>query len=161
MRKWVTEELASGVQQMCEQYGELVPHSGAMGQTIIAVEKGRAVMRQPWRPELLGDSERGLIHTSVQLTLVDSTFGVAVFSALGVAESIATLDLRMDYLRPAVAGKDIYAEATVERVTRQIVFIRGRIWQTESSSGGSVETALARATFMRGANARPVMTKAS
>lgn len=153
------QALAPGAQEVCDRYSELVPHCGALGQRICEVENGRAVLCLPWRPELVGDTERGLVHTSVQLTLVDSTFGVSVISTLGATESIATLDLRMDYLQPAVVGGDIYAEAIVERVTRQIVFVRGRLWQEQG--GEQVPTAMARATFMRGANPRPVMAAES
>lgn len=143
---------------LAEGFARAIPHSAAIGQEVLSVCDGEARMRQPYRVELLGDAERGLIHTAVQITLVDSAFGVAVFSALGAQESIATLDLRVDYHRPAVAGADLYALAQVERVTRQVVFVSGRVWQGEDPDKA---TAVARASFMRAANAqRPVAREA-
>ena len=153
----MSDNFGAATAALLENYGQRVPHSGAMGHRIVEASPGRALLCQPWKPVLLGDAERGLIHTSVQLTLVDATFGVAVFCALGVQESIATLDLRMDYYRPAVAGHDIYAEALVQRVSRQIVFVQGRLWQED----GECDTAVARASFMRAANARSVLGQES
>ncbi len=132
-------------------YATSVPHCGALGQIIEEVGRGRVRVRQPYAEFLLGDAERGLIHTSVQLSLVDSGFGAAILSALDAPESIATIDLRMDYQRPAVAGKDLILEAEVDRVARQIAFVSGRIWQDSPDQ----PTALARAAFMRTANNAP------
>jgi acyl-coenzyme A thioesterase PaaI-like protein len=47
-----------------------------------------------------------------------------VFCALGEFVSIATLDLRIDYLRPTPSGRDIVADATCYRLSRQIAFTR-------------------------------------
>ena len=85
---------------------------------------------------------------------MDSVYGAVILAALGGQGSIATLDLRMDYLRPAVAGHDLYATASVDKMNRQIVFVSGRIWQQDESK----PTAIGRATFMRGANKRPVVS---
>ena len=135
---------------LIEYYPPSVPHCGQMGQEILRVAKGEIRLRQPYSESLLGDAERGLIHTSVQLTMVDSGFGAAVLSAFEQVEAIATLDLRMDYQRPAVAGQDLFLDARVDRITRQIVFVSGCVWQISPEQ----PSALARAAFMRGAGSR-------
>lgn len=140
---------------LMEQYPLQVPHCGQLGQKILRIGQGRLRMQQPYAEHLLGDAERGLIHSSVQLTLVDSGLGAAVLSVFDAPEAIATLDLRMDYHRPALAGMDLFLDAQVERITRQIVFVSGVVWQ----SAPEQITARARATFMRGAGRHlPVRT---
>ncbi len=140
--------------QLRATYVGAVPHSDDMGQELLVSEDGTLVLRQPYRDELLGNIEQGLIHTAVQISLMDSVFGAAVMADIGYGESIATLDLRIDYLRPAVRGCDLYASAIIERKTRQIIFVSGKIWQQDAAS----PTAIGRASFMRGANNRPAVT---
>lgn len=142
---------ASDEHPLQRYYATSVPHCGALGQVIEEVGRGRVRVRQPYADFLLGDAERGLIHTSVQLSLVDSGFGAAILSALDAPEPIATIDLRMDYHRPAVAGQDLILEAEVDRIARQIVFVSGRVWQNDAEQ----PTALARAAFMRTAHKTP------
>ena len=58
--------------------------------------------------------------------------------------SVATLDLRLDFLRPALAGRDLYARAERVQVTRQVVFARARVYQ----DGPERPVGLAAGTFM-------------
>ncbi len=144
---------AAATHPLILHYPTSVPHCGALGQEVVAVESGWVRVRQPYAEHLLGDIERGWIHTSVQLTLVDSAFGAAVLSAFDTPEPIATLDLRMDYHRPAVAGQDLFVDARVERVAAQIVFVSGTVWQERPER----PTAVARAAFMRVAHGKAVV----
>ncbi len=134
------------LRRFSEQLIAHVPHSRDMGHEIEEVGSGRATLRQPFRDCLVGDPEHGLIHTGVQITLIDAAFGIAVFSALGKIQTIATLDLRMEYLRAAVAGKDLYGCAECHRLTDQIAFVRGTIWQDNPARPVST----AQAAFMVG-----------
>lgn len=133
-------------QRFSEQLIEHVPHSRDMGHRIEEVRNGVAILRQPFRDCLVGDPENGLIHTGVQITLIDAACGIAVFSALGKIQTIATLDLRMDYLRPAVAGADLLGCAECYRLTGQIAFVRGTVWQERRERPVST----AQAAFMLG-----------
>lgn len=133
-----------------EGFTRVVPHSHHLGQVIETLAPGQGCLRQPYRSDLLGDAEQGLIHSSVLTSLMDSTFGVTVFSSLEADESIATLDLRMDYLQPARADLDLWARARLDRLTRQVAFVSGMIWQASEDQ----PVALGRACFMRAANAK-------
>ena len=82
-------------------FTDAVPHSRECGMTIERLDEGGAVAVMPFRPEWLGDTERGVIHTGIITTLIDSVCGMAALAAAKRFESIATLDLRMDFLRPA------------------------------------------------------------
>lgn len=138
------------LEHLQQTYPSSVPHCGQMGQRLILVEQGRIQLHQPYGEHLLGDVDRQLIHTSVQLTMVDSGFGAAALSGMVELESIATIDLHMDYYRPAVAGQDLYLEARIERMTPRLVFVRGHVWQSNRDQ----PTAAGSAKFMRAANSQ-------
>lgn len=102
-----------------------LPHAQLLGIELIALDEARGFcsMRLPWRAELVGDSERQILHGGVITTLLD-TLGAAAALARGLSVQ-ATLDLRVDYLRPAAAHKELTAEAECYRATRHIGFVRG------------------------------------
>jgi len=105
-----------------------IPHAAAIGLEFVELERNRAVGKLPYRPELVGNTENGAIHTGVLISLIDSIAGLAVFCALAKPESIATLDLRIDCLKPSIRDKDLYAAAECYRLTNTIAFIRGCIY---------------------------------
>jgi uncharacterized protein (TIGR00369 family) len=114
-------------------FTKVVPHCVALGIEMVSLERGagRAVLRQPWRPELIGDPDRAIVHGGVITTLLDTLGGVCTFAAAGNVMPQATLDLRVDYLRPARAPLDLLAEGHCYRVTRHIAFVRGLCHQGE------------------------------
>ncbi|MCA9573010.1 MAG: PaaI family thioesterase, partial [Myxococcales bacterium] len=68
--------------------------------------------------------ETGVLHGGAVTTLVDATCGLAVMAALDHMMGVATLDLRIDYLRAALPRHDIVARGTVLRVARSVAFAR-------------------------------------
>ena len=120
-------------------------HMAATGIALEHFEYGLARVRMPYRPELLGDPERGFIHTSAVMSLVDSACGFPALALIPASEIIVTLDLRMDYLRPSLAPYDLVCEVDCYRMTAQIAFVRAIVWQQDQ--GTPVANAVA--TFMR------------
>jgi uncharacterized protein (TIGR00369 family) len=129
-----------------------IPHNRDLGMEVVAVGKGSGRMRLPVSEKLVGDPHRNLVFTSVLYSLADSASGLAVGSAIPPREVIATLDLRIDYLRAVPADRDIEAEATCYRLTKQIAFTRCVIHQGNPDD----PCAIAVGTFMRASTpARP------
>ena len=122
----------------------LVPHAAALGITLVSLEKGRGVMRVAWREDLVGDPDTGVIASGVVTALIDHTCGLAINSAAEAPMPIATLDLRIDYLRAAGPRLGITAEAHGYKLTRSVGFVRAQAWDVES--GDPVATA--QAAFM-------------
>lgn len=88
-------------------------------------EKGVATLSVAYRDELVGDPDTGVIHGGVISTLLDTGCGLAAITSTGMAGGIATLDLRIDYMRSAEPGKAIFARCECYRVTRSVAFARG------------------------------------
>lgn len=119
----------------------------ALGIRIEDVAKGRVRARLPWQEELVGDTEHRILHGGCITTLIDSACGYALFAWEEKLPDIATLDLRIDYLKPAKPDQDVIAMAEVYRVTNSIAFLRAQAYQVE---GDPIANAVA--TFMMGAN---------
>lgn len=130
----------------------MAPHADALGLTLVSIEKGRGVMSAPWREELVGDPETGVIASGVVTALIDHTCGLAINSAMDLIAPIATLDLRIDYLRPAAPRAGLTAEAHAYRLTRTIGFVRAEAWDVDR--GDLVATA--QAAFMLNTRAQPL-----
>lgn len=100
------------------------PHAVALGLTLVSLRPGHAVMRAPFSPELVGDPEAGTLHGGVITALLDHVCGLAAFSAFGGQSTPATLDLRLDYMRPARPGLDVTAEAVCIKSHGLVAFVR-------------------------------------
>lgn len=136
------------------QITESVPHLMALGATVLRVEHRRTALRLNWREDLVGDPWSGVLHGGVITTLLDSASGMAALSAAGAVMQIATLDLRIDYLRPARTRQPVIAEAECYHMTRSIAFVRGRAHHEDGT-----EIATSTAAFMLQSSALPVGTK--
>ncbi|MHA1536419.1 MAG: PaaI family thioesterase [Alphaproteobacteria bacterium] len=108
-----------------------IPHIQDLGIEMIEGEGGAALGRLPYDERLVGDPETGVLHGGVVTTLIDTVCGLAVVSSLDQPQPIATLDLRIDYLKPATPHEDLLARAQVYKITRQVVFVRAGAFQSD------------------------------
>jgi uncharacterized protein (TIGR00369 family) len=111
----------------------IVPYNGALGLQAEEASPDGIVVRLPYRPELVGNPETGVLHGGVITGLVDSASGLAVFLKRGKPARIATLDLRIDYLKPATPFRDVRARAECYKVTRQVAFVRATAYHDDPS----------------------------
>src|SRR3546814_17320291 len=58
--------------------------------------------------------------------MMDMATSMAIWLKRGQFRPQATLDLRIDYLRPATPGKTVIGRGECYRITRSIAFIRGQ-----------------------------------
>ena len=121
-RGWVAPDLSSN-----DENGLLlsaIPHSAELGMRLISREPDEAVMMIPYDPRLIGDPETGVMHGGAITVLLDTCCGTAVMMASSRPSSTATLDLRINYMRPATRERDVYAHAHCYRTTRSVGFVR-------------------------------------
>lgn len=102
-----------------------LPFAEELGIRLHKAADGEALLSIPYDERLIGDPTSGVIHGGVVTSLLDTCAGVAVIHSPTQPKSTATLDLRIDYMRPATAGRTLYARAVCYRETRLITFVRG------------------------------------
>ena len=114
-------------------FGSLSPHMRGLGFEVLSISAGVCVAKLPYRPELVGDPVTQVLHGGVVTTLLDSTGGAAVLSAMKGPTSLATLDLRIDYLRPSKPGRALLAKVECYKTTKHIAFTRGVAYDADES----------------------------
>ena len=121
-----------------------VGHSRALSLQFRESGENWAELALPWREELVGVRETGVLASGAIVSLIDTASGTSVWVTLDRFIPIVTVDLRIDYLRPAAKGETIVARCECVKVTKRIAFVRG------VAQGGEDERpiALSAATFM-------------
>ncbi|MEM9667793.1 MAG: PaaI family thioesterase [Pseudomonadota bacterium] len=117
----------------------VVPWAKELGFELTDVQRGRVFGSVPWSEHLLGDPDNGVIHGGVITSLLDNLCGAAVVSGLKEFRSTATLDLRIDYMRPSDRDQDIMGEAECYHITRSVAFARA--WAYQESRDRMIATA--------------------
>lgn len=124
----MSEDISNDVRFLTARMGGTA-FFASLGGEVIDAGKGRAKTRLPYAPHLVGDPETGVIHGGAITAMLDQTCGIAVGTALKEIMPFATLDLRIDYMKPAQPHQDIIIEAECLKVTHEVAFTRGIAYQ--------------------------------
>ena len=122
-----------------ENMMKVTPWANDRGFRVTRIERGHVWAVQPFDPKLVGDPEAGVIHGGVITTLLDNLCGMSCSTAMTEFRFVATLDLRIDYMRPAESGRDILGEAECYHVTKSVAFCRA--WAYHESRDKVIATA--------------------
>jgi uncharacterized protein (TIGR00369 family) len=95
----------------------LSPYQRFLGLRFERYEDGLVEIRLPFREEFLREDDSDWLHGGVISALIDIAGDYAVVTKTGVG--VPTIDLRVDYLRPARRG-DLTALARTIRVGRTV-----------------------------------------
>lgn len=98
-------------------------HSAWLGIRIHRITAGCTELAMDWREDLVGDVETGVLASGPIVALMDSCAGAAVWMKRNGPN--VTIDLRVDYMRPARPHATVIARCECYRATRQIAFVRG------------------------------------
>src|ERR1700733_14313750 len=122
------------VREMAQSMTTSVPQAAALGFRFVSVAPARGSLGVPGREDLVGDPDTGVIAGGVVTTLLDHTCGLAMAAAAGTEPfSTATLDLRIDYMRPAAPRAGVTCEAHCYKLTRSVGFVRAEAWDVDRS----------------------------
>jgi uncharacterized protein (TIGR00369 family) len=140
-------ERAADKARIARQFIEAIPFSKALGMQLDEIGDGIAVISMPYKPDLVGDPQSGVIHGGAVSALMDTCGGAAVMSHPEALAATATIDLRIDYMRPATPGDRITARAHCYHLTRSVAFVRAEAW--DSDEGRPVASATGAFTVQR------------
>jgi uncharacterized protein (TIGR00369 family) len=113
---------------LTELFEQRISFNRTLGLEVLRLGPGAAQLRLAMRPELVGHHLYGRLHGGVISATLDTVAGLALMVALGEKHAdedseqvlqrfarLGTIDLRVDYLRPAV-GNCFTASAEVLRL---------------------------------------------
>lgn len=118
-----------------KRYYEAMPFNQVLGINIEKIDylTGDAMTRFSMAPKLIGNSMIGILHGGVTAAVIDLTGGLSVAIScikhnenasyeviLKKLSSSATIDMRVDYLRPG-KGKEFFCTSTLIRAGSKIV----------------------------------------
>jgi uncharacterized protein (TIGR00369 family) len=107
---------------------ENVPFNRVLGVEVESSDPAKPQLRFAMRPDLIGNSRRGILHGGVIAAVLDVTAGFSIMLALHKETqpgeklefpNIGTIDLRVDYLRPG-RGKHFVSTGRVVRLGNRI-----------------------------------------
>ena len=117
-------------------FDDSIPFNQVLGLKITSIEPEQVVGRIEMKPELVGSAAHGRLHGGVISAGLDSMGGLAVMAAIGARHmdeapaqrlhrfaKLGTIDLRIDYLRPAIS-KSFELRAEVMRLGSRVASTR-------------------------------------
>lgn len=100
-------------------------HTGWLGLKYSGHADNWVELELPWGEHLLGDPERAVLASGPIISLMDMASGMSIWQTKGTFTPIATLDLRVDYQRPARERSSVWGRVECYRTTRSAAFVRG------------------------------------
>lgn len=126
--------------KFAKQFIEAIPHSRALGMELTGMGEGFARIEMPYSEALVGDPETGVIHGGAVSALMDTCCGAAAMSHPSSPAGTATIDLRIDYMRPASPHQRLVTEATCYNITRSVAFVRATAFDDDKENPVAMAT---------------------
>ncbi|MCR9214577.1 MAG: PaaI family thioesterase [Proteobacteria bacterium] len=108
-----------------------IPHCSEIGVKVHEMDDDGVTFSLPYQERFAGNPVNGILHGGIITTLIDTAAGMCIYARVKKYLPIATLDLRIDYLKPATPGLELFTRATCYRTTRQIAFTRAIAYHTD------------------------------
>jgi uncharacterized protein (TIGR00369 family) len=106
-------------------FASQVGHGGALGISYVDHGADWVELGLDYAEKLVGMVETGILASGPIISLMDMATSMAIWVKLGRFRHQATLDMRVDYLRPATPGRRIVGRGECYRVTKSVGFVRG------------------------------------
>lgn len=109
-------------------------HNGLIGTRYVGHGEDWVELAIDYDEKLVGDPSTGILASGPVVSLCDMASGSAIWIATRRFVEIVTIDLRLDYLRPAKVGNGVHARMECYRATRSIAFVRGQAHDGDPAS---------------------------
>ena len=108
-----------------------IPIHKFLGLKLIEIKRGYAKVAVPFREDVIGDIVRRRWHGGILATVMDSVGGLAGMTHLtSLEDKLATIDLRVDYLKGAEA-KGIVVDGEIVRLGNRILVTKMTVWDEQ------------------------------
>lgn len=87
-----------------------------LGMTLVDVKKGWAVVKLPFNDQLT--QADGIAHGGAIFSAADAAVGVALLGLIDRSETMVTLEMKINYLKPFAQGALLAEAAIVQKGTR-------------------------------------------
>ena len=111
--------------QVARLIGSACGHNGFLGIRYHDHGADWCELALPWRADLVGVEETGVLASGPIVSLLDNATSLSVWVRSGVFSPQVTLDLRIDYVRAAISGRTVVAHAECYQLRRNVAFVRG------------------------------------
>ena len=101
-------------------------HGGLIGLRYVGHGDDWAELAIDYSETLASDAETGILASGPILALMDMATSMSIWIRQQRFRAQATLDLRIDYLRPATPGRAVIGRGECYRLTRNVAFVRGQ-----------------------------------
>jgi uncharacterized protein (TIGR00369 family) len=101
-------------------------HNKALGVRYHDHGEGWCALELPYDKRLVSDLDTGILASGPIITLMDMVTSMSIWLKTVTFQPQATLDLRIDYLRPATPGMSVIGRGECYHVTRSVAFVRGQ-----------------------------------
>jgi len=125
---------------------ETPPAAALLGWEALDLEPGRVRVRYAARPEF--GNPHGAIQGGFLAAMLDDAMGPALFTTLPADQFAPTIEMKVNFVRPARPGP-IIAEGNVVHKTSSIAFLEGRL---TTADGDLIATATATARIFDPSN---------
>lgn len=100
-------------------------HTGFIGMQYVGHGSNWVELAIPWREDLVGDPDTGVLASGPIISLLDNATSMSVWALRGGFRPQVTLDLRVDYMRAATPGRKVVAWAECYQLKQSMAFVRG------------------------------------
>jgi len=111
-----------------KQFLQEIPFNSHVGLKLVRLHKDGITIACDLRPELMNGS--GVLHGGVTATLADVAVGMALARHLGRPRAAATVEMKINYLRPVAHGK-VTARAHLVKVGARLCCGRVEIFDAQ------------------------------
>jgi len=104
------------------------PLFNSLGLKVENISDDKVSIRATLAEDFEFEENSNLLHTGVFTIILDTVFGFAVLSKLKNLQPIATINLKTEYIAPAISGAQVLCDASCYAICGDIAHVRGEIY---------------------------------